>query len=221
MAARRDVLYYPFHLCSEETLTELLRVFDVVHFRDYMAFQLTPFLGTTAFQDRMGDTFPHLLSGGRLVQGYQTSGPIDEAMEMAVNRDLADLPWRESFHRSFTEHRRFQRGLFGSMHGMAIGGAIVPGPAALLQLMEPARAAHVFTIESVRNLSNAQHSLSESYTFEYGLALIKTALAGRWTVRIAQAHNLSGATDSIAHYHLLERTCDREGIDLTHHIIHL
>ncbi len=150
MTADRDALYYPFHLCSEDTLMGLLQRFHTVHFRDYMALQLTPFLGTTAFQDRMGDSFPQLVTAGRLVQGHSTSGPLDEDMEHAVDQDLADPVWRNLFHHSFREYRRFQRGLFDPSHGITIGRTMVPGPAALLQLMDPMRAASAVTVESVR-----------------------------------------------------------------------
>jgi len=42
----RPALYYPFHLCSRDTLTHLLSAYALVHFRDYMALQLTPMCGT-------------------------------------------------------------------------------------------------------------------------------------------------------------------------------
>jgi hypothetical protein len=219
MTAHREALYYPFHLCSERMLVDLLRTFQAVHFRDYMALQLTPFFGTTAFQDRMGDAFPDLVAAGRLVQGYRTSGPLDAAMEEAVDRDLADPVWRDQFHRALEENRRFQRGLFDPSHGMVIGGHLVPGPAALLQLMEPSHAGRPFTVESVRKRSRGQHALRDAYEFEYGLALVKTALSGMWTVRIARQHDLCGVTDSTAHYHLLEQTCRRDGIPFAHQLL--
>ena len=243
---------------------ELLRRFRTVHFRDYMALQLTPFLGTTAFQDRMGDTFPHLVAEGRLVQGHPTSGPLDADMEGAVNQDLVDPVWRNLFHHSFREYRRFQRGLFDPSHGIAIGRTIVPGPAALLQLMDPVRVASTVTVESVRKLSarqtlfspappgarpdapapfspaspgarrdapspfspappgtrrDAPSPLSESYEFEYGLALIKTAVSNLWTVRIAHSRNLTVATESIGHYDLLRQTLHRSGVNLTNYLL--
>ena len=252
MTDDRDALYYPFHLCSEDTLTELLRRFRTVHFRDYMALQLTPFLGTTAFQDRMGDTFPHLVAEGRLIQGHPTSGPLDADMEGAVDQDLADPVWRTLFHRSFREYRRFQRGLFDPSHGIAIGRFMVPGPAALLQLMDPVRGASVVTVESVRKWSTKEMSLSplspapsgarlaapssvsptqprahrdapspmaESYEFEYGLALIKTAVSNLWTIRIGCSRDLSVATESLGHYDLLQRTLNRSGINLANYLL--
>ncbi|MGH7257518.1 MAG: hypothetical protein ACREIM_04010 [Nitrospiraceae bacterium] len=213
---------------------ELLRRFRTVHFRDYMALQLTPFLGTTAFQDRMGDTFPHLVAEGRLIQGHPTSGPLDADMEGAVNQDLVDPVWRNLFHHSFREYRRFQRGLFDPSHGIAIGRTIVPGPAALLQLMDPVRATSPVTVESVRKLSarqtlfspappgarrDAPSPMSESYDFEYGLALIKTAVSNLWTVRIGSSRNLTVATESIGHYDLLRQTLHRSGVNLTNYLL--
>jgi len=234
MTADRDALYYPFHLCSEDTLMELLHRFRTVHFRDYMALQLTPFLGTTAFQDRMGDSFPQLVAEGRLVQGYPTSGPLDDDMENAVDQDLADPVWRNLFHHSFREYRRFQRGLFDPSHGIAIGRTMVPGPAALLQLMNPMRAASAVTVESVRSWSAGGKGASrhakggvgetnacrpECYEFEYGLALIKTAVSNLWTVRIGCSRDLTVATESVGHYDLLQRTLHRSGVKLANHLI--
>lgn len=249
MTADRDALYYPFHLCSEDTLMELLHRFRTVHFRDYMALQLTPFLGTTAFQDRMGDSFPQLVAEGRLVQGYPTSGPLDDDMEHAVDQDLADPVWRNLFHHSFREYRRFQRGLFDPSHGIAIGRTMVPGPAALLQLMDPMRAASAMTVESVRSWSAGGKGASrraqggagekdegasrraqggagetnacmpECYEFEYGLALIKTAVSNLWTVRIGCSRDLTVATESVGHYDLLQRTLHRSGVKLANHLL--
>jgi hypothetical protein len=249
MTADRDALYYPFHLCSEDTLMELLHRFRTVHFRDYMALQLTPFLGTTAFQDRMGDSFPQLVAEGRLVQGYPTSGPLDDDMENAVDQDLADPVWRNLFHHSFREYRRFQRGLFDPSHGIAIGRTMVPGPAALLQLMDPMRAASAMTVESVRSWSAGGKGASrraqggagekdegasrraqggagetnacmpECYKFEYGLALIKTAVSNLWTVRIGCSRDLTVATESVGHYDLLQRTLHRSGVKLANHLL--
>jgi hypothetical protein len=219
MADRAEALYYPFHLCSDDTLSRLLAHFHAVHFRDYMAVQLTPFFGTTAFSDRMGDAYPDLLSSGRLVQGYNTSGALDADMEAAVYRDLADPEWRRRFHQAFTDQRRFQRGLFDASHGIMIGQAMVPGPAALLCLMDAGRARQYYTVESIRGLSKSQRTLSDSYRFEYGMALLKTSAAGVWTCRIAQRRDLSVVTDSPGHYELLRQTFRREGIAIANYLL--
>lgn len=219
MTDHRTALYYPFHLCSDETLNRLLKYFQAVHFRDYMAVQLTPFFGTTAFLDRMGDAHPDLVSSGRLVQGYNTSGPLDAEMERAVDRDLADPHWRKLFHQAFSDQRRFQRGLFDASHGIMIGETMVPGPAALLCLMDKNRAAQHYTVSSIRSLSKVRNSLSESYRFEYGMGVLKTSAAGVWTTRLAQRVNLSAVTDSPGHYELLRQSLTREGVMLSNYLL--
>ena len=65
-----DALFYPFHLCHEKTLRGLLQKFHAIHFRDFMALQLTPLTGMTAFPDRMGDYYPEELEAGNIVQGH-------------------------------------------------------------------------------------------------------------------------------------------------------
>lgn len=219
MTDHQNALYYPFHLCSEETLALLLRHFHAVHFRDYMAVQLTPFFGTTAFHDRMGDGRPDLISTGRLIQGYKTSGALDADMEVRVNQDLADPDWRRLFHQAFTEQRRFQRGLFDPSHGMILGNRVVPGPAALLCLMEGSRVMEPYTVQTVRRLSASQSALADSYQFEYGLALIKTAASGIWTRRIVSEHGMSAVTDSPGHYALLRRSCDRDRMKVVNRLL--
>ena len=89
-APSTDTLFYPFHLCHEDTLQRLLARFHRVHFRDYMALQLSPFSGTTAYADRMGENYPELVTAGRLVQGHHVSGPLDEAGRISIDRDLVD-----------------------------------------------------------------------------------------------------------------------------------
>jgi len=66
--------YYPFHLCSPESLERFLTRYDTVHFRDYMALQLTPTSGTTAAPDRMGDYHAELVQQGRIVQATMSAG---------------------------------------------------------------------------------------------------------------------------------------------------
>ncbi|HMI38819.1 MAG TPA: hypothetical protein VK500_02850, partial [Nitrospiraceae bacterium] len=104
-------LFYPFHLCHPDTLARLLTRFATVHFRDFMALQLTPMSGMTAFQDRMGMSFPDLIKSGRLVQGYDVSGPLPPTVALAIDRDLYDPLWRARFHTALRRDRRLQRGL--------------------------------------------------------------------------------------------------------------
>lgn len=208
-ACEREALYYPFHLCHSVTLVRLLDCYARVHFRDYMALRLTPLSGTTAVADRMGDYHPEVLQAGRIVQGYPVSGSVDPDLAAAIDRDLADRLWRDAFHDAFRTDRRFQAGLFDPSHGMLIGGSLVPGPAALLRLLEDGRRAHVVSVAGLRRFHN-RVSADEAYEHEYALALVKTAAALGYTVRLCLAHGLEAATDSEPHFRLLERTRTRE-----------
>lgn len=210
----RNALFYPFHLCAPDTLDYLLAHYGAIHFRDYMALRLTPFMGTTAYQDRMGDGHPDLVISGRIVQGHPVSGPLDDAAIAEINRDCADPQWRTLFHAGLQEDRRFQRGLFDLTHSMRIGSALVPGPAALLQLLEPQRASERWTVALVQQLARSSATLEEAYRFEYGLALLKTAAAQVYTRRLAYAHGLVPVTDSKTHHALLSRSMAREGVEL-------
>jgi len=212
----RSALYYPFHLCHEQTLTRLLNDYPSVHFRDYMALQLTKMSGTTAYADRMGDRHAELVKSGRIVQGYSVSGPLGPDMTAAVNRDLADAVWREQFHRALINDRRFQRGLFELMHGMLIGGTLVPGPAAWLRLIEEQREFQPYSVEILQKLSGGRLDLNEGYDYEYAFALVKTSAALHYTVRLAVQHDLEAATDSRPHYDLLERMRTRDRLMFQH-----
>lgn len=212
-------LYYPFHLCHPETLRRLLARFSTIHFRDFMALQLTPMAGVTAFQDRMGADFPDLVANGRLVQGYNVSGPLNADLAAAVDRDLADAVWRTLFHQALCHDRRFQRGLFDLTHSMQIGKATVPGAAALLSLMDDAFQQQPFCMEDIRALSTAPLIVEHGYRFEYGLALIKTSASLVYTDRLAHRHHLQTATDSPAHFALLEHSTRRDERKLANHLL--
>ncbi len=210
----RAALYYPFHLCHEQTLERLLRQFAAVHFRDYMALQLTALSGTTAAMNRMGDTHPELVRTGRLVQGYPVSGPLDPEMEAAVDRDLGDEAWRVAFHAALQNDRRFQRGLFDLTHSMRIGLSPMPGPAFFLRLIGASYQALPFSVKGVVALSRRARSSEDAMDYEYGLALVKTSASLVYTVRLCHQHGLAAVTDSPAHFSLLRRTCTRENIVL-------
>lgn len=214
-----DALYYPFHLCHPATLELMLERYATVHFRDYMAIQLTPLTGTTAYQDRMGDQFPDLVRAGRIVQGYHVSGPLTGEVAEAVDQDLADSTWRTMFHHALSEDRRFQRGLFDVAHGTMIGRRLVPGPAALLTLLDSRWVAQVMTLEAVRRLSRSAASPEEAYTYEYGLALVKTSASLRITYQLAQVHHLRPATDSRSHHDLFAYSLARERLVLEHDLM--
>jgi hypothetical protein len=203
-------LFYPFHLCHPDTLARLLARFATVHFRDFMALQLTPMSGITAFQDRMGMSFPDLIESGRLVQGYDVSGPLPPIMATAIDHDLHDPLWRTGFHTALRRDRRFQRGLFGPSHSLRIGDNLVPGPAALLRLMDDSFRQQAYDLCRVRALSKNSLTLEEGYHFEYGLALVKTSASLVYTQTLALAHQLQPVTDSPAHFALYAQSCVRE-----------
>ncbi|HSV90147.1 MAG TPA: hypothetical protein VLH80_03575 [Nitrospiraceae bacterium] len=212
-------LFYPFHLCHPETLARLLTRFITVHFRDFMALQLTSMSGMTAFQDRMGMNFPDLVESGRLVQGYDVSGPLPPSMAAAIDRDLRDPLWRACFHTALRCDRRLQRGLFEPSHSLRIADSLVPGPAALLRLMDDSFRQYPFDLDRVRILSKSRLTLEEGYLFEYGLALVKTSASLVYTQILALPHQLQPVTDSPAHFSLYAQSCVRENWPRTNHLI--
>jgi hypothetical protein len=214
-----DALFYPFHLCHAETLQRLLARFHRVHFRDYMALQLSPFSGTTAYADRMGGTFPELVTTGRLVQGHNVSGPLSDAGRISIDRDLADIRWRALFHAAIREDRRFQRGLFDPTHAMTIGQDVLPGPATLLRLMDEKFFRQPFTVKAIQLLSRERLSGDDAFRFEYGLALVKTAAAQYYTIQLAHTLAVTTATDSPAHFQLFCRSLERENERLPNHLV--
>ena len=191
----------------------LLECYESVHFRDFMALQLTPMTGTTAYADRMGNFHEALVKDGRIVQGYPVSGPLDHEMVADVDRDLADRIWRALFHTAFINDRRFQRGLLDITHGTRIGGTVVPGPAAFLELTRQSRQEQPFTVDSIRTLSHRKTS-AEGYEHEYGMALIKTSASLIYTVRLSRQHDLDCVTDSESHFRLLEHMRKRDRIEI-------
>lgn len=203
-------LFYPFHLCHPDTLARLLTRFATVHFRDFMALQLTPMSGMTAFQDRMGMSFPDLIESGRLVQGYDVSGPLPPTVAAAIDRDLHDPLWRARFHTALRRDRRLQRGLFEPSHSLRIGDSLVPGPAALLRLMDDSFRQQAYDLCRVRALSKSSVTLEDGYHLEYGLALVKTSVSLIYTQTLALAHQLQPVTDSPAHFSLYARSSVRE-----------
>ena len=218
-AALTEALFYPFHLCHEQTLQCLLSRFHRVHFRDYMAIQLSPFSGTTAYADRMGGTFPELVTTGRLIQGHNVSGPLSDTSRLSIDRDLADIRWRNLFHGSIRDNRRFQRGLFDPTHAMTIGCDTLPGPAALLRLMDEHFLHQPFTVKAIEQLSRERLSGDDAFRFEYGLALVKTAAAQCYTIQLAHTLGVTTVTDSSAHFQLFDRSLDRENERLPNHLI--
>jgi len=212
-------LFYPFHLCHPDTLARLLTRFASVHFRDFMALQLTPMSGMTAFQERMGLSFPDLIESGRLVQGYDVSGPLSSTVAAAIDRDLHDSLWRTHFHRALCRDRRFQRGLFEPSHSLRIGDRLVPGPAALLRLMDDSFGQQAYNLDAVRALSKSGVTLDDGYHFEYGLALVKTSASLVYTQTLALAQQIQPATDSPSHFALYTQSCLRENWATMNHLL--
>ena len=216
---RSGVLFYPFHLCHERTLQRLLERYQQVHFRDYMAIQVSPFCGTTAFPERMGDSFPGLLASERLVQGYNISGPLNPDTCIAVDRDLTDSTWRALFHRALMENRRFQRGLFD---GTDITGNNKDGTteqALMVRLKDVSFETTPFTVADIRELSRRRLIGREADLFDYGLALLKTSASLVYTIQLATGGQLAVATDSRAHFTLLTRLIERMGVTIENRLV--
>ncbi|MCW5785481.1 MAG: hypothetical protein KIT39_19390 [Nitrospirales bacterium] len=211
-----DALYYPFHLCHEQTLHQILKDYSPVHFLDFMALQFTPFMGATGFPDRMGDYYTELLESGRIIQGHDVSGPLSPRMVMAVNQDLADPLWRSIVHAALKDDRRFQRGLVAfSMDSQ--GRSSVPTDAALLAaFQQPEREFAFYTVETLQSMSRRRLPERENLTFEYGFGLIKTSAALVYSIQLCRHMGLVAVTDSPAHHQLLRRTCLRESVELSY-----
>ncbi|MDH3503051.1 MAG: hypothetical protein OEM58_00810 [Nitrospirota bacterium] len=207
-----DALYYPFHLCHEQTLHQLLKDYSHVHFRDFMALQLTPLMGTTGFPDRMGDYYPNFLESGKIVQGYDDSGQLSPEIATAVNRDLADPLWRSIFHEALRNDRGFQRGLVPFSQDSQ-GRMTVPTDSALLAaFQQPKREFAPYTVETLQAMSRRRLPENEVLDFEYGFGLIKTSAALVYSIRRCQQLGLAPVTDSPGHHQLLARTCLRDGV---------
>ena len=202
-----QALFYPFHLCHEETLARLLLRFSTVHFRDFMALQLTPMVGMTAYPDRLGDSFPELLAAKRIVQGHNISGPLPVDIVSAIDRDLADATWRNLFEGALRTDHRFQRGLFEAHRRFDVSDTQWE--------TLPYDVTRVKTLYTSTD-SDAKEAEKEA---EYGLALVKTAAALVYTYRLALEHGLQVATDSAAHFQLLEHACIREHVLPGNHLI--
>ena len=212
-------LYYPFHLCHEHTLHRLLQDHEVIHFRDFMALQLTPMVGITAFPDQMGQYYPELLKTGRIVQGHDVSGSRPTQILEAVDRDLSDQFWRSLFHEIFLNDYRFQRGLFHESHIPPSKSATTDNTHMLHPFSESDWIKKPFQIETVKTISRWALIKENEQMFEYGWALIKTSAALMYTIQLCQILRVEAVTDSISHYQLLERSCKRDGIKLTNSAI--
>lgn len=210
-----NALFYPVHLCHARTLELLLADYDIVHFRDFMALQLTPFMGTTAFPDRMGDYYPQLLEAGRIIQGHNVSGTLHPDMIAAVDRDLADPTWRSIFHDALSDDYHFQRTLFDESdirkreNGDSVEIPLLSG------FKTPDRQTTPFSIELVKTLSRSSFPHKGNPAFEYGWALVKTSAALTYTIQLCRELDATAVTDSASHHRLLTQSCYRERIGLS------
>jgi hypothetical protein len=209
-----DALYYPFHLCHEQTLHQLLSDYPVVHFRDFMALQLTPFMGTTGFPDRMGDYYPDLLANGRIVQGHDVSGRLSPEIAAAVNRDVTDPHWRSIFHEGLRNDRSFQRGLVAFSQDSQGRSSVATDSAVLSAFQQPEREFAPYTVETLQAMSRRRLPENETLGFEYGFGLMKTSAALVYSIQLCHQLNLAVVTDSAAHHQLLARTCHRDSLNL-------
>jgi len=210
-----NAFFYPFHLCHERTLHCLLEDFETVHFRDFMALQLTPLMGTTAFPDRMADYFPELFKAGRIAQDHVVSGLMSAEVREAVDRDLADSQWRSDFHQALSHDNRFQHGLFDSSQIPQSGKPPSHDHSILAELTQNNDwMEKPYDVETVKALSQVAHRTGNDPRFEYGWALIKTSASLVYTIRLCQSLHLTAVTDSSAHFQLLTATSLRDGIHL-------
>lgn len=214
-----NALYYPFHLCHERTLARLLKEYTVVHFRDFMALQLTPFMGTTAFPDRMGDYYPQLLEAGRIIQGHNVSGPLHPELISAVDGDLADPTWRSIFHEVLSEDYHFQRTLFDESVIRKRGSIDSIEMSSSPTFRTPDWKETPFSVELVKTLSRQSFPHKDNPIFEYGWALVKTSAALTYTIQLCQRLHVTAVTDSTAYHRLLTQSCERKQIRLSHSYI--
>ena len=210
-----NALFYPVHLCHERTLELLLAEYDIVHFRDFMALQLTPFMGATAFPDRMGDYYPELLDAGRIIQCHNVSGTLHPDMIAAVDRDLADPAWRAIFHDALSDDYQFQRTLFDESAIRKRGnGDSVEIPLSS-GFRTPDWQTTPFSVELVKTLSRRSRHHQHDPGFEYGWALVKTSAALAYTIQLCRQLDGTAVTDSASHHRLLAQSCYRERIELS------
>ncbi len=179
-----------------------------------MALQLTPMMGTTAFPDRMGDYHPNSLNASRIAQGYNVSGTMTHKTMTAVNRDLADLQWRNLFQKSILHDSRFQRGLFANPPEGTLKHTESDKDPEWLQFHSKNWATESLDVEAVQSLSRRRLHGGDATRFEYGWALIKTAASLIYTIQLCQELHLTAVTDSQAHHGLLTQTCQRESMTL-------
>ena len=210
-----NALYYPFHLCHEHTLERLLQEYTIVHFRDFMALRLTPFMGATAFPDRMGDYYPQLLEAGRIIQGHNVSGTLHPDLIAAVDQDLADPTWRSIFHEALSDDYRFQRTLFDESDIQKHGSVDSIESSFLSAFRTLDWQDRPFSVESVTALSHKSLPHEDDPVFEYGWALVKASAALTYTMQLCLQLLVAAVTDSVSYHRLLTQSCERKQIVLS------
>ena len=213
-----NALFYPVHLCHERTLERLLQDYDIVHFREFMALQLTPFMGTMAYPDRMGDYYPELLDAGRIAQGHNVSGTLQPDLIAAIDQDLADPAWRAMFHDALSDDYHFQRTLFDESEIRKQGNGDSVEIPLLSEFRTPDRQTTPFSVELVKTLSRQSrlHQHDPDFEYEYGWALVKTSAALAYTIQLCHRLHVTAVTDSAAHHRLLTQSCQRTQSSLSH-----
>jgi len=176
-------------------------------------------MGTTAFPDQMGDYYPEFLASGRIIQGHDVSGPLNEKNVAAVNKDLGDAQWREIFHKAFHKDYRFQRGLFDISQLSKEEGSKADDPSVLSKFTSLDWKDRAYQVESIKDLSRRAFTENDGLAYEYGWALLKTSASLVYTLQLCKTHHLGAVTDSPSHSRLLNRTCTREGIHLSNSCI--
>ena len=127
----------------------------------------------------------------------------------AVDRDISDTEWRARFHAALNADPRFRFGLFGT---------VPEAPYRQPVLTDDRFETYPFTVAQIRQMSLVQGTNRDA-TFDYGLALLKTASALVYTVQLAGEHALAAATDSFMHFALLNRIVGRKCVKLENRFI--
>ena len=204
-AMDRAALYYPFHLCSRACLEHLLYRYPRVHFRDYMALQLTPMCGTMAYPDRISDHYSDLYAHGHIMQGHNVSGLLSAEMGERLDRDFGDCDWREIFHSALRSEPRFRRGFAERGEDTVQFGS----------WLDERWATYPMSLAEVCRMSCRKLDPERALAFEYGLMLVNTSAALWYTIQLCQRLALEAATDSPAHDRLMKRILTRDRLPLS------
>ena len=125
-----------------------------------------PLMGTTAYQDRMGDEHPRSRDQRSDRPGISGFRPLDAVAVTEVDRTLADPQWRALFHTGF--EKIDASSAVSSTSPMPCNPAerwfqVQPRYSGLL---EPQRATQHCTVAVVQALAKPRLTLDEAYVFE-------------------------------------------------------